>query len=284
MAFMVPGRTLAFQHGSASLGFKDGTQIPPVFTAHKDGYLKQGTANLCKASLLKPAALPACVCKMCGKGCLCAHQAVCVFACAPFLAGVYVSALIWQALLGCRQAGSWIMAPALLAGRTHLKQQQVENAFFFFFFLLCCLSFCPGWDMAVVQIGKSCGRFGKCLFSPLTLSLPSLCVIIDWREVTFKMKSRSVRKNVKAFMLSHGININSLSPPPVPLPLCLLSTSVSFLSSLSLSLTGCALSLSVSFLSLPLCSLFTLGLPECVFASVCCMPSINKRDRKRGFE
>lgn len=131
---MVPGRTLAFQHGSASLGFKDGTQIPPVFTAHKDGYLKQGTANLCKASLLKPAALPACVCKMCGKGCLCAHQAVCVFACAPFLAGVYVSALIWQALLGCRQAGSWIMAPALLAGRAHLKQQQVENAFFFFFF------------------------------------------------------------------------------------------------------------------------------------------------------
>lgn len=142
------------------------------------------------------------------------------------------------------QAGSWIMAPALLAGRTHLKKQQVENAFFLVF-LLCCLSFCPGWDMAMVQIGKSCGRFGKCLFSPLILALPSLCVIIDWREVTFKMKSRSVRKNVKAFMLSHGININSLSPPPVPLPLCLLSTSVSFLSSLSLSLSGCALSLSL---------------------------------------
>lgn len=103
--------------------------------------------------------------------------------------------------------------------------------------------FCPGWDMAMVQIGKSCGRFGKCLFPPLTLSLPSLCVIIDWRKVTFKMKSRSVRKNVKAFMLSHGININSISPPPVPLPLCLLSTSVSFLSSLSLSLSGAALSL-----------------------------------------
>lgn len=32
-----------------------------------------------------------------------------------------------------------------------------------------------GWDMAVAQIGKSCGRFGKQLFPPLTLSLPTLC-------------------------------------------------------------------------------------------------------------
>lgn len=31
---------------------------------------------------------------MCGKNCVCAHQALYVFACAPFLAGVYVSALI----------------------------------------------------------------------------------------------------------------------------------------------------------------------------------------------
>lgn len=120
------------------------------------------------------------------------------------------------------QAGSWIMAPALLAGRTHLKEQQVENECHIIFFcpsppLLLYLSFVLsvslGWVMATAQIGKSCGRFGKCLFPPLTLFLPSLCVVIDWREVTFKMKSRSVRKNVKAFMLSHGININ---PPPTP--------------------------------------------------------------------
>lgn len=160
---------------------------------------------------------------MCSKGCVC----VCVFVCAPFLAGVYVSALIWQALLGCRQAGSWIMAPALLAGRTHLKEQQVENGILFFFclsaplLLYLRLSFCPsslslGWEMATAQIGRSCGRFGKRLFPPLTLSLPTLCVVIDWREVTFKMKSRSVRKNVKAFMLSHGININSSLPTPLP--------------------------------------------------------------------
>lgn len=35
------------------------------------------------------------------------------------------------------------------------------------------------------------------------------------------MRSRSVRKNVKAFMLSHGININSLSPPSPALSLFL---------------------------------------------------------------
>lgn len=103
--------------------------------------------------------------------------------------------------------------------------------------------------MATAQIGKSCGRFGKRLFPPLTLSLPSLCVVIDWREVTFKMKSRSVRKNVKAFMLSHGININSplLSPPsslfaysPLLYP---------FLFSI-VSLAQWLCSLSISFLSL----------------------------------
>lgn len=143
-------------------------------------------------------------------------------------------------------------SPCLLARRTHSKEQQVNAVFIFLFFSLSSqlslvLSWMgygngPDWQelWKIWQVPLSPSHFG----SPLTLCCCRL------RKVTFKMKSRSVRKNVKAFMLSHGININSLSPPPVPLPFCLLSTSVSFLSSLSLSPNGSALFLSLSSLSL----------------------------------
>ena len=135
-----------------------------------------------------------CACSQdtCWKGYVCVHliQAVCICMC-NLLAGVYVSGLIWQALLGCRQAGSWIMAPALLAGRTHLKEQQVENAILSFLslsfspppLLYLCLSFClslldgrwqwPGLARAVEDLASAS--------FPHSLSLsPSLCVVIDW--------------------------------------------------------------------------------------------------------
>lgn len=173
-----------------------------------------------------------CACTICvEKGCLRALGSSCVFACATFSACV-----LWKCsnLAGFArvEAGSLIMAPAPRAGRTHFKEQQVEKAMLYSFTSTVglssslALSASLEWEMATAQIGKGSGRFGKLLFSPLTLSQPSLRVVIDWREVTFKMKSRSVRKNVKAFMLSHGININ---PHPVsPLSLCLLSTYVAF--------------------------------------------------------
>lgn len=154
-----------------------------------------------------------------------------------------------------------------------------------FFLSLSCLS--PLLSLVLSRMGYGIGpdwqelwKIWQVPLPPLTLSLPSLCVIIDWREVTFKMKSRSVRKNVKAFMLSHGININSLSPPPVPLSLSAYSPLLYPFFLHCLFHLGSALSiLFLSFLFLPLCCLFTLGLPECVFASVCW--SINKRERER---
>ena len=182
------------------------------------------------------------------------------------------------------------MAPALLAGRTHLKEQQVENAILrisVFISHWCSLSFCPSlfdgrWQrprLAIAVEDLASGSFPHIL----TLSRLSLGVVIDWREVTFKMKSRSVRKNVKAFMLSNGISINSLSTPPVPpLLLSLLTLHFCILSLSPLSLWLLALlSLSLS-LSHSLCSLFTLEPTECVFASVC--KCINERETGRERE
>ena len=117
---------------------------------------------------------------MCSKGCVCVLLvwAVCVCMC---------TVLGWR-LCKCTNlagfAGSWITAPALLAGRAHLKEQQGEYTILSFplFFLHCCsisafrsVSVSLGWEMAAAQIGKSCGRFGKRLFSlshflsPITL-------------------------------------------------------------------------------------------------------------------
>lgn len=87
---------------------------------------------LCASKVWVAKVMTACVCA-CVR--LCVRVCVPAFACVPVLASVYISALICQALLGCRQAGSWIMAPALCAGRTHLKEQQVENDMLFFLFL-----------------------------------------------------------------------------------------------------------------------------------------------------
>lgn len=87
-------------------------------------------------------------------------------------------------------------------------------------FLLHCCSISVSCSVRLPPMGDGSGPDWQELWKiwqvplspPLSLCLsPSLCVVIDWREVTFKMKSRSVRKNVKAFMLSHGININYLS-------------------------------------------------------------------------
>lgn len=61
-----------------------------------------------------------CVCKMCLVKVVCTSSCIHSFACAPSVAGIYISILIWQ-------VSSWIMAPTLLARRKNLKQQQVEN-------------------------------------------------------------------------------------------------------------------------------------------------------------
>ena len=76
MAFMVPGRTSAFQCGSASQCYLRGrhghTEIDPsVFTAHKDLYPKQGPTGLCETSLLNPLALPN---RLCVCGCVHVHK------------------------------------------------------------------------------------------------------------------------------------------------------------------------------------------------------------------
>lgn len=133
------------------------------------------------------------------------------------------------------------MAPALLCWKKPFKgaagrDEHIISVFFFFFH--CCsisVSFSDSEMWQRAQIGKSEWKSWQVVplcFPPphthsLTLSPPpsprlslslARCCYRPEREVTFKMKSRSVRKNVKAFMLSHGININSLSLSAVPPP------------------------------------------------------------------
>lgn len=134
----------------------------------------------------------------------------------------------------------------------------------------CFVSHLRLWEMAQAQIGKSCGRFGKCLSSPSHFfSLPSLCVVMNWRG-HIQDENRSVRKNVKAFMLSHGININSRSPP------CAYSPLLNPFPFSIVSLAWWLFSFFISFLSLAaLCLLL-----DCLNVSVC--KSINKRDGERG--
>lgn len=154
------------------------------------------------------------------------------------------------------------------------------------------LSFCLSvGKMAAAQIGKSCGRFGKRLFPPLTFSLLSLCVVINWRGHIQDEKQVSQEKCESLYAFSwyqHQLPRSPLLPPLFSL--CLLSTSAAFPSLHCLSGSVALLSLFPCFLraapslqaALSLCSLFTLGLPECMFVSVC--RSINKRDRARERE
>lgn len=93
-----------------------------------------------------------------------------------------------------------------------------------------CLSFCLSvGKMATAQIGKSCGRFGKRLFPPLTFSLLSLCVVINWRGHIQDEKQVSQEKCESLYAFSwyqHQLPLSPLLPPLFSL--CLLSTSVSF--------------------------------------------------------
>lgn len=124
-----------------------------------------------------------------------------------------------------------------------------------------------GRDMAADQFGKSCGRFGKGFFPPATFSLSSLCVVINWRGHIQDEKQVSQEKCESLYAFSwyqHQLT---------PHPSCPLSFLRTFSTSVSFPFLHC---LSGSAALLPLypfpfscCSLFTLGLPECVFVSVC---------------
>lgn len=120
---------------------------------------------------------------------------------------------------------------------------------------LSCLGYCFG------------PRVGKCP-SCFPTHTGSLCVDLNWREVTFEMRSRSVRKNVKAFMLSHGINIKSLSPPTLALFLSL-PPSLSLLSLPPLFLLLDCLSVCLCLCARVLATDRREGSRECVLTRVC---------------
>lgn len=189
------------------------------------------------------------------------------------------------ASLGCRlckctnlpgfawvQAGSWIMAPALHAGRAHLKEQQVEDAILSIpsssaIALSLSLSLSLGWEMAMVQIGKCCGRFGKRLFPPLTFSLHSLCVVINWRGHIQDKKQVSQEKCESLYAFS-WYQHQLLSTPPAHSSLCAYSL-VLYLSPspLSIWLSGSALTLSLSSLGSSLSALCLLL--DCLSVCLC---------------
>lgn len=207
---------------------------------------------------------------MCSKVCAYVYllQTVCVCMCT--LLGWRLCKCTNLAGFAWVQAGSWIMAPALLAGRTHLKEQQVENAILSFLFLLRCCPISVSRSVCLPWMGDGSNpdwqelwKIWQVPLSPTTFSLPSLCVVINWREVTFKMKSRSVRKNVKPLcFLMVSTSTPSLSPHVSPfISLCLLSTSVSF--PFLHCLWGSAALLSLSFLSL--LSVYSCTAWVCVF-------------------
>lgn len=140
-----------------------------VFNALKYCNLKQETASLCKASLIHSPLLPACVCKICVVKVELVHTKLCVFACAPLLVAVYVSALIWQALLGCRQLDN---GPCSACWKNPFKGAAGRECHITYFciylplVLSLVLSVSLWWEVATAQIGNSCGRFGKWPFPP----------------------------------------------------------------------------------------------------------------------
>lgn len=84
--------------------------VPPVSFAFKDAMasllMKSQTARLCNASVFNSPTLPVCVCLECVAQFVstCTWTMLFVVSCGVVLVGIYVSALINQALLGCRQA------------------------------------------------------------------------------------------------------------------------------------------------------------------------------------
>lgn len=208
---------------------------------------------------------------------MCTWSKLCVFACAPFLAAVYVSALIWQALLGCRQAGSWIMAPALLAVETHFQRaagRECHVIFFQSFSSTVALSLSLGLsvslelEMAAAQVGKSCGRFGKWLFSPthFVSRLSRCCYKLERGHIQDeKQVSQEKCESLYAFSwYQHQLPLSPILPQAPSTSLSLLTLHFCILSLSPLSLCS-SLSLSSSLLL----SLFTLGLPMCVRLCLC---------------
>lgn len=164
------------------------------------------------------------------------------------------------------------MAPALLAGRTHLKEQQVENAIVSFLFLLLCCPTSVSHSVCLPWMGDGSNpdwqELWKIWQAPLSptyfLSPLTLCCYRLERGHILDEKQVSQEKCESLYAFSwyqHQLPLSPLMSPRsfslLTFHFCILS-----LSPLSLRLSGAALSL--PFLSL--CSLFTLGLPECVFA------------------
>lgn len=103
-----------------------------------------------------------------------------MFTCAFFFSRSYVCAYsVWLCWSAHKQLGNIL---AHIPRRIIFKKQQVNDARLSYF-LSSTLSLSPfllllaslGWDMALAQFGRRYGRFGKRLFPPLTLSLPTLC-------------------------------------------------------------------------------------------------------------
>lgn len=65
--------------------------------------------------------------------------------------------------------------------------------------------------MALAQFGRRCRRFGKRLFSPLTLSLPTL-LLRTWERSHSRWKAGQSGKNVRLYAFSWYQHQRSLSP------------------------------------------------------------------------
>lgn len=224
---------------------------------------------------------------MCSKGCVCVHlvQAVCVCMC---------TLLGWRLCKCTNLAGfAWVQAgrqldngPCSACWKNPFKGaagRECHIIFFFSVFLLHCCSISASRSVRLSRMGDGNGpdwqglwKIWQVPLSPTHFVSPlTLCCYRLERGHIQDEKQVSQEKCESLYAFSWYQHQLPRSPSSPPFSLCLLSTSVSFpflhclfgsVALLSLSLSSLSGLLSLSF---SLCSLFTLGLPECVFASVC---------------
>lgn len=175
--------------------------------------------------------------------CLC--TASCVFACAPFLAAIYVSALIWQALPGCRQAGRQLdNGPCSACWKNTFKAAAGRECLFFFFLLSLSSAvsrFVPDGIWHRSRLARAVEDLASASSPSHFVSPLTLCYYRLERGHIQDEKQVSQEKCESLYAFSWYQHQLPLSPSCPPLSLCLLSTSVSFLSSLSLSLGLCSI-------------------------------------------